>query len=140
MRAKAPRSWPARFVAAVIPAPKRKPLGLPHGPPRPRSQVERIAAQYLKHARARTRASTWRETKRVFDREILPAWRGRRLSGITKADVRKLIEGVAKRGAPVGANRLLASLKTFFAFAIEQDLISASPAAAIRPPAPETAR
>jgi site-specific recombinase XerD len=104
-----------------------------------RDQVERIAAQYLKHAKARTRASTWTETKRVFDREILPAWRGRRLSVITKAAVRKLIEGVTKR-APVGANRLLASLKTFFAFAVEQDLISASPAAAIRPPAPETAR
>ena len=89
--------------------------------------------------KARTRASTFRETKRVFDREILPAWRGRRLSEITKADVRKLIEGVAKR-APVGANRLLASLKTFLAFAVEQDLISVSPAASVRPPAVEKAR
>ena len=104
-----------------------------------RDQVEKVAAQYLKHAKARTRASTFRETKRVFDREILPAWRGRRLSEITKADVRKLIEGVAKR-APVGANRLLASLKTFLAFAVEQDLISVSPAASVHPPAVEKAR
>ena len=104
-----------------------------------RDQVERVAAQYLKHHRARVRASTYRETARVFTVEILPAWRGRRLSEISKQDVRKLVEGVAKR-APVGANRLLASLKTFFAYAVEQDVISGSPASAIRPPAPETAR
>jgi hypothetical protein len=62
-----------------------------------KDQVEKVAAAYLKHAKARTRASTWTETKRVFDREILPAWRGRCLSEITKADVRKAHRGVAKR-------------------------------------------
>jgi integrase len=44
------------------------------------------------------------------------------------------------RPAPVSANRALASIKTFCAFAVEQDLISVSPAAAIRAPAPETPR
>jgi hypothetical protein len=77
-----------------------------------KDHVEKVAAAYLKHARARTRESTFRETRRVFDRKILPAWRGRRIGEITKADVRKLIEGIAKR-APVGANRLLTSLKTW---------------------------
>jgi hypothetical protein len=72
--------------------------------------------------------------------EILPAWRGKRLSEITKADVRKLVDGIAERPAPVSANRVLANLKTLFAFAVEQDLISASPAASVRPPAPEVAR
>ena len=104
-----------------------------------KDHVERVATQYLKHAKARTRESTFRETRRVFTIEILPAWRGRRLSEITKADVRKLIEGVAKR-APVGANRLLAGLKTFLAYAVEQDLISVSPAASVRQPAVEKAR
>jgi integrase len=105
-----------------------------------KDHVERIAALYLRHAKARTRASTWKETKRVFDREILPAWRGRRLSEIGKQDVRKLADGIAKRGAPVGANRLLASLKTFFAFAVEQDILTVSPALSVRAPAVEKAR
>ena len=104
-----------------------------------KDHVERVAAQYLKHAKARTRASTFAETKRVFVREILPVWRGKRLSEIGKQDVRKLVDVVAKR-APVGANRLLASLKTFLAFAVEQDVILVSPAATIRPPAPESPR
>ena len=64
----------------------------------------------------------------------------RRLSEITKADVRKLIEGVAKRGAPIGANRLLTSLKTFLAFAVEHDVIIVSPAASVRAPGVEKAR
>jgi integrase len=106
-----------------------------------RDQVERVAAQYLKHAKERQRASTHKETRRVFEREILPAWRGRRLSEISKADVRGLIDRIVKRGAPVSANRCLASLKAFFNWAISVDVITgASPAATIRPPAPEKAR
>jgi hypothetical protein len=81
----------------------------------------------------------WTEPKHFFDREILPAWRGRRLSEITKADVRKLVDGIAKRPAPISANGALASIKTFFAFAVEQDSDGIA-AAAIKPPAPETAR
>jgi hypothetical protein len=42
-----------------------------------KDHVERVAAAYLKHAKARTRESTFRETKRVFTVEILPAWKGR---------------------------------------------------------------
>jgi hypothetical protein len=65
---------------------------------------------------------------------------GRRLSEISKADVRALNERCAKRTKKgVAGNRLLATVKTFLAF-VEQDLVSVSPAAAIRPPAPEVAR
>ena len=106
-----------------------------------KDHVERVAAAYLKHAKARTRKSTFRETKRVFTVEILPAWKGRRLSEISKADVRQLVERCAKRTKKeVGGNRLLAACKTFLAFAVEMDVLTVSPAAAIRPPAPETAR
>jgi hypothetical protein len=106
-----------------------------------KDHVERVAAAYLKHAKARTRESTFRETKRVFTVEILPAWKGRRLSEISKADVRQLVERCAKRTKKgVGGNRLLAACKTFLAFAVEMGVLTVSPAAAIRPPAPETAR
>jgi hypothetical protein len=36
------------------------------------------------------RASTYRETARVFTVEILPLWKGRRLSEVTRVDIRKL--------------------------------------------------
>jgi integrase len=103
-------------------------------------QVERVAARFLKHQRARVRASTWTETKRVFDREILPLWKDKRLSEIGKPDVRKLVDAIAARGSPVSANRCLTILKTFCNFAIREDFLVVSPAASVRQPSPEKAR
>jgi site-specific recombinase XerC len=78
---------------------------------------------------------------RVFTVEILPHWRGRRLSEVTKADVRRLLDGIVKRGVPVSANRALATIKAFCNWAVSGDVMpGASPAASVRPPAPETAR
>jgi integrase len=78
---------------------------------------------------------------RVFTLEILPHWRGWRLSEVTKADVRRLLDGIVKRGAPILANRALATIKAFCNWAVSGDVIpGASPAASVRPPAPETAR
>lgn len=105
-----------------------------------RDLIEPVLKRYLRHAKARTRPSTFAETSRVFRIEVLPKWKGRRLSEISRADVRQLIAAIAARPAPVSANRCLASLKTFLAFAIEFDLISVSPAAAIKAPAVEKAR
>jgi hypothetical protein len=104
-----------------------------------RDLIEPVVKRYLRHAKARTRASTFAETSRVMAKEVLPKWRGRRLSEISRADVRQLIAAIAARPAPVSANRCLASLKTFLAFAVEQDAISVSPAASVRAPAVEKA-
>jgi integrase len=95
---------------------------------------------YLKFNRQRVRQSTYRETMRVFRVEVLPKWKGKRLSEVTRQDVRQLIAAIAKRPAPVSANRALASIKAFCSWAVVEDLISVSPAAAIRPPALEKAR
>jgi site-specific recombinase XerC len=62
------------------------------------------------------------------------------LSEFGKQDVRGLIDRIVKRGAPISANRTLASLKAWLNRCIEQDILTVSPAAAIRPPAPEKAR
>jgi hypothetical protein len=75
-----------------------------------RDQVEKVAAAYLKFHRVRVRLSTFRETARVFRVEVLPLWKGRRLSEVTRQDVRGLIDRIAKRGTPVSANRCLALL------------------------------
>jgi hypothetical protein len=34
-------------------------------------------------------------------RDVLPVWKGRRLSEISKSEVRELIDGIVWRGAPV---------------------------------------
>jgi hypothetical protein len=52
------------------------------GTPAPiKGQVEKVAVAYFKHAKARTRESTFTETKRAFDRTILSAWPGGPIAG-----------------------------------------------------------
>jgi hypothetical protein len=104
-----------------------------------KDRVEAIAKRYLAHAKARQRAKTFAGTERYLTKEILPAWRGRRLSEITKADVRELVDAIAKR-APIAANRVLTNIKTLCNWAIEQDVLLVSPCAGLKAPAPETSR
>jgi Phage integrase, N-terminal SAM-like domain len=105
-----------------------------------RDIVETVAARFLKHQRTRVRLSTWTETKRVFDREILPAWENRRLAQISKADVRALVAKIAARGSPVSANRCLTILKTWMNWCVAEDILTLSAAANVAAPAAEKAR
>ena len=88
----------------------------------------------------RQRASTAKESARILPRDVLPVWNGKRPSEITKLDVRALLGGIVKRGAPVVANRTLTAIKILCAWAIEQDLISVSPCAGLKAPAAEVSR
>jgi integrase len=105
-----------------------------------KDRVEKVAALYLKHQRARVRDATYNETARVFSVEVVPAWRGKRLGEITKGDVRQLVDKIAKRGAPVGANRCLTILKAWLTWCVGEDLLPVSPAASVRAPSPESPR
>ena len=104
-----------------------------------RDTIEKVARQYLKHVAARTRASTAAEMSRILLVYVLPAWKGKRLGELGKADVRSLIADIATR-APIMANRVLTGLKTMCNWAVEQDIIMTSPATGLKPPAAETSR
>jgi integrase len=75
-----------------------------------------------------------------MSKEIIPAWRGRRLSEISKSDIYELLDSIADRGAPILANRVLAWLKGLCNWAVGRGLINASPCTSIKSPAAETAR
>ncbi len=90
--------------------------------------VKIVANDYLeRYVRKNTRASTYRETKRIFDVDVLPLWRHRAIGSITRRDVNEPIDVIACRGAEVQANRVLARLKTFFHWAADEEAIPASP-------------
>jgi len=108
--------------------------------PADRDLLDKIAAQFLsRHVKALSPA-TLREVERIMNREIIPAWRGRRLSQISKSDIHELLDGIVDRGAPVFANRVLAWIKGMCNWAIGRGLIEVSPAAGIKAPTAETAR
>jgi Arm DNA-binding domain len=96
--------------------------------------VERVAAQFLsRHVKGLAR-TTVREVTRMLAKDIVPAWTGRRLSQISKADVHALLDDIVDRGAPIQANRTHAWLKIMCNFAVQRGLVEVSPMAGIKPP------
>ena len=90
-----------------------------------RRHADTFAAAFEAYAEEHlTRLRTGAEAKRSIERHALPAWRSRAISEIRRADVKELIRGIHK-SAPVAGNRLLALLKTFFAWCAEEELIVA---------------
>jgi integrase len=100
--------------------------------------VQVLAADYLaKHARKFKRSAD--EDERILDVEVLPRWRDKSVSELTRRDVRALVERVAGR-APIMANRVLAVVRKMLNFAVDHDWIDANPAARVKKPSPETSR
>jgi integrase len=107
----------------------------------PLGSVSAIANEYLeRHCRRNTATITYRETKRIFSREVIPAWDRRLLRDIKRRDVIALLDCLVDRGAPVLANRVLARLRSFFNWCIEKDLLDASPVTGLKPPTKERSR
>ena len=80
------------------------------------------------------------ETTRIYEHDLLPAFRGKVLSDITKRDVINLLDGIVDRGSPIMANRVLAALRKFFSWAVSRDLARHNPCEGIKPPSKEQSR
>lgn len=87
-----------------------------------------VANDYLdRYARPNLRPSSFKETKRILERDVKPVWGSKSIHEVTRRDALALLDGIADRGAAVQANRTLARLRTLFNWAIERDYIAASP-------------
>lgn len=88
---------------------------------------------------AKPRKRSWAEDARRLRADVVRAWGARRASEITRADVRELLDEVMERG-PYAANRLFATMRKLFNWAVEVDLLEASPCWQVRMPARERPR
>src|SRR5262249_44383247 len=77
-----------------------------------------------------------KELKRLLCKEVLPVLGERRIQVITRQDVRDLLE----RFDGINANRVLAAVRRVFNWAVEIDLLSASPVAKVKAPHAELSR
>jgi integrase len=100
--------------------------------------IETAVGAYIDHIKPRNRS--WPETLRIFTVDVLPVWRGRRIGDIAKADVKSLLASIVGRPSPIMANRVLAAIRRFFSWAVEEDLVEVSPCASIKAPSAEVAR
>jgi integrase len=100
--------------------------------------VEDLAEAYIeRHAKVRKRS--WKDDDAMLRHKVLPVWRHRAIEDITRRDVRELVEQVGAT-APIAANRLASLLSKLFAFALDRDLVQASPAVRIPRPGQEKTR
>jgi len=101
--------------------------------------VENVVDDFIKlYAAKHTR--DWKETRRLLKKDVVAAWRGRRLADIEKKHVVKLLDTIVERGAPVGANRTFAQLRRMCAWAVERGILVRSPCEGVKPPSPEIER
>jgi integrase len=103
--------------------------------------IEAVAAQFIeRHCQRVNRPKTIYETERLLNRHVLPRWRGRPIASIVRRDVLDVLDRVVDNGAPIEANRVLASVRKMFNWALSRDIIHASPCAGVKPPAAEQSR
>ena len=105
----------------------------------PKDTVREVAADFIERW-AKPRNRSWKEKERTINRDVLPVWGDKRIGDIKKADVIHLMDRLIARGAPIHANRMFATLRKFFNWCVERDLIDVSPVARMRPPSPENER
>ena len=79
------------------------------------------------------------EMQRILNVDVLPSWGDKPIASITRADVKALIREKA-RTAPIAANRLLGVIGKIFSWALDEEIIDASPAVRIKRPAEENER
>jgi integrase len=106
-----------------------------------RDLFENVAAQFIeRYAKANTRESTWRETERLLNRDVLPKWKGRAVREISKRDVIELLDSKVDDGSPIMANRVLATVRRLFGWCVERGILEISPCIGVKSPAPERSR
>jgi integrase len=86
---------------------------------------ERVAETFIeKHAK---KNRTWRQSEALLAQKVTPAWKGRLITEITRADVVALLDKVEDQVSLYQANRVLATIRKLFNWAMLRGLISTSP-------------
>ncbi|CAN7173412.1 tyrosine-type recombinase/integrase [Mesorhizobium caraganae] len=106
----------------------------------PDKDTVRILGESFIERYAKPRNRSWAEVERQFKVEIYPLWGERRVKDITKRDVLDLLDGIIDRGSPVTANRVFASVRKFFSWLIDRDVMTASPCVGVKMPTAEKSR
>jgi integrase len=95
--------------------------------------AEEFMADHAKNLRTRD------QMQRQINVDLLPGWGHRPITSITRGEVKSLVREKA-RSAPIAANRLLALVGKIFAWALDEEIIQASPAVRLKRPAEERER
>lgn len=98
-------------------------------------RFENVVEEFMR--RHASKNKTANETRRIFERYVLPEWRSRAIPDITRRDVNDLLDKIEdckidgpkghKIGGPVMADRVLAAIRTLFNWCAIRDESISSP-------------
>jgi integrase len=100
--------------------------------------IRQLVDEYL--ARSAKGLDSYREIKRILERDVVPTWGNRKAKAIKRRDVIVLLDGIVDRGSPVMANRTLSWTRRMFNFALRRDIVEANPCLGVEAPGRETER
>jgi integrase len=103
-----------------------------------RDAVKTLFATYDRRHLSKLKSGA--EPRRFFERFILPVWGDHDIGTITKRDILDVLNGIVDSGRGTTANRLLAYVRGFMNWCVEQDALPSAPTDRIKAPAKETAR
>ena len=101
--------------------------------------VDDLVVEYIEKW-AKPHKRSWQADERCLNKDIQPIWGKYKAKNVTRRDVILLLDKIKERGAPIQANRTLACIRRMFNFAIERDIISTTPCAAVKAVAKEQQR
>src|SRR5829696_7598802 len=94
--------------------------------------IAELGNDYLERY-AKRRKRSWREDDRMLRAYVLPAWKHRAVREVSRRDIRTLVDTIAER-APIQANRVLSLVSKMFKWALDEEIVDATPAARIPRP------
>ena len=83
---------------------------------------------------------SFKQVDNAIQLNVMPSLKGRKVDEITKADLLKIIDRIADRGAIYQANRVRAFMSRFFSWCCERDILKQSPATSLPRVSGEIAR
>jgi integrase len=99
-----------------------------------------LCADYMER-HAKPKKTTWRQDEQKIDAYLLPRWKARAASSVTKREIHEMLETLAKR-APIQANRVKTLLSKLFRHGRQREMLPESydPVRDLDRPAPERRR
>ena len=97
--------------------------------------MKAIVDEFLKRHTNEKSGKRWAaETRRILNRDVLPAIGDMAATAVGKAEIHDLLDPIMDRGAPIAANRTLAVVKKLYRWALSRGYVERDPCAGIVKP------
>lgn len=110
-----------------------------HRADRQAETIEWLCGEYIERY-AKPNKRTWKTDQQRLELDVIPRWGKRKIHEVKRRDVIALLDAIVDRGSAVQANRVLATIRKMFNWALSRDLLDATPCAQVKAPTKESKR